>query len=208
MRKLTLVYKSFFKGLFDKLLAITFLIAMSPIFIVISLILCKLFSGKIFFTQNRLGQNLEYFKIIKFKTMNDSVDVYGKKLPDNQRVTKFGSFLRSTSLDEIPNLINVISGNMSLIGPRPIPVEYKEFLDLNHHSRFSVKPGISGLAQISGRNALTWKEKFELDLLYIEKVGLILDLHIFFRTLWAFIDFGPNKELGDISIDEFKPKFD
>ena len=177
-------------------------------FSIICLVLYKLFSGKIFFTQDRLGQDLKHFKIIKFKTMNDSVDIYGKKLPDSQRVTKFSSFLRSTSLDEIPNFINVILGNMSLIGPRPIPVEYKEFLDLSQYPRFSVKPGISGLAQIRGRNALTWKEKFELDLLYIEKLGLILDLHIFFRTLWAFIDFSPNKELGDISIDEFKPKFD
>jgi len=202
------VYKFIFKALFDKLLAVIFLITMLPMFIIICLVLYKLFSGKIFFTQARLGQDLKHFKIIKFKTMNDSVDIYGKKLSDSQRVTKFSSLLRSTSLDEIPNFINVILGNMSLIGPRPIPVEYKEFLNLSQYPRFSVKPGISGLAQIRGRNALTWKEKFELDLLYVEKLSLFLDLHIFFRTLWALIDFSPNKELGDISIDEFKPKFD
>lgn len=139
--------------------------------------------GKAFFFQIRPGKNKKLFKIIKFKTMNDKVDASGDLLPFDQRVTKIGAFIRKYSLDEIPQLINVLQGDMSLIGPRPLLVEYLPLYSDRQKIRHHVKPGITGWAQVNGRNAITWKQKFDFDIWYVQHISFLLDVKILFLTI-------------------------
>lgn len=177
------MYQHFFKPLFDKLSAILGLIVISPIFILTTLLLTIANKGKPFFIQKRGGKNKTVFKIIKFKTMNDKKDANGNLLPDKQRLTKIGNFVRNTSLDEIPQLINIIKGDMSLIGPRPMLAEYLSIYNDHQIQRLNVKPGITGWAQINGRNNLTFNKKFDLDIWYINNLSFKLDIKILFLTL-------------------------
>jgi lipopolysaccharide/colanic/teichoic acid biosynthesis glycosyltransferase len=139
--------------------------------------------GKPFFTQRRPGKNTNIFNIIKFKTMNDKKDVDGQLLPDSQRLTSMGSFIRKTSLDEIPQLINVLTGDMSLIGPRPLLTNYLHLYSDFQNRRHEVKPGITGWAQVNGRNAISWDKKFEYDVWYVDNSSFILDCKILFKTV-------------------------
>ncbi|RYH74857.1 sugar transferase [Flavobacteriaceae bacterium 144Ye] len=177
------MYQHFFKPLLDKLSAILGLIIISPIFILTTLLLAIANKGKPFFIQERGGKNKTIFKIIKFKTMNDKKDANGNLLPDKQRLTKIGNFVRNTSLDEIPQLINIIKGDMSLIGPRPMLAEYLSVYNDHQIKRLNVKPGITGWAQINGRNNLTFNKKFDLDIWYINNLSFKLDIKILFLTL-------------------------
>jgi lipopolysaccharide/colanic/teichoic acid biosynthesis glycosyltransferase len=177
------IYQHFFKPLLDKLSAILGLIIISPIFILTTLLLAIANKGKPFFIQERGGKNKTIFKIIKFKTMNDKKDANGNLLPDKQRLTKIGNFVRNTSLDEIPQLINIIKGDMSLIGPRPMLAEYLSVYNDHQIKRLNVKPGITGWAQINGRNNLTFNKKFDLDIWYINNLSFKLDIKILFLTL-------------------------
>lgn len=177
------IYQHFFKPLLDKLSAILGLIIISPIFILTTLLLAIANKGKPFFIQERGGKNKTIFKIIKFKTMNDKKDANGNLLPDKQRLTKIGNFVRNTSLDEIPQLINIIKGDMSLIGPRPMLAEYLSIYNDHQIKRLNVKPGITGWAQINGRNNLTFNKKFDLDIWYINNLSFKLDIKILFLTL-------------------------
>jgi undecaprenyl phosphate N,N'-diacetylbacillosamine 1-phosphate transferase len=177
------MYKSLVKPIFDFLAAATGLVVLSPLFIVITVVLYFSNQGKPFFTQRRPGKNTNIFNIIKFKTMNDKKDVEGQLLPDSQRLTSMGSFIRKTSLDEIPQLINVLTGDMSLIGPRPLLTNYLHLYSDFQNRRHEVKPGITGWAQVNGRNAISWDKKFEYDVWYVDNSSFILDCKILFKTV-------------------------
>lgn len=174
----------FFKKIFDSLIACIAFIILLPVFItVILFLLITGKKGKIFFTQQRPGKNGKIFKVIKFKTMNDKKDENGNLLPDEKRLTKIGKFIRKTSLDEIPQLLNVIQGDMSLIGPRPLLPEYLKLYNDFQKRRHEVKPGITGWAQVNGRNAISWEDKFKYDVWYVDNVSFLLDLKILFLTV-------------------------
>ncbi|MDO8316199.1 MAG: sugar transferase [Flavobacterium sp.] len=177
------MYKSFFKRTLDFLAAFFGLLLLSPLFLVVTLGLYFANQGKPFFFQLRPGKNGRLFNIIKFKTMNDKKDGNGALLPDGDRLTKIGIFVRKTSLDEIPQLLNVLKGEMSFIGPRPLLPEYLPLYDAVQQRRHDVKPGITGWAQVNGRNAISWKQKFEFDVWYVDHLSLLLDLKIFFLTV-------------------------
>lgn len=178
-----MLYRKYLKPFFDFTLALAGLIILSPVFIIIVILLFIANNGKPFFFQARPGLHEKVFKVIKFKTMNDKKDKDGKLLPDGKRLTGVGRFIRKTSLDEIPQLLNVIKGNMSLIGPRPLLTEYLPLYSPFQKRRHEVKPGITGWAQVNGRNTLSWEEKFECDVWYVEHVSFLLDAKIFFMTI-------------------------
>ena len=198
------MYKSFFKGLFDFFAALIGLLLLSPVFIFVWLGLIIANNGKPFFFQLRPGKNEELFKIIKFKTMNDKKGVEGQLLPDAQRLTKIGNFVRKTSLDEIPQLMNVIKGDMSLIGPRPLLPEYLPLYNERQKKRHEVRPGITGWAQINGRNAIGWTQKFEYDVWYVEHCSFILDLKIIFKTLKKVVVSEGISQEGEATTQYFK----
>ena len=177
------MYRKIFKQLFDIVLALIALILLFPVFIFIIFLLSIENKGKPFFIQSRPGRNGKIFKIVKFKTMNDKMDSNGNLLPDIDRLTKTGNFVRKTSLDEIPQLFNVIKGDMSLIGPRPLLANYLHLYNDFQKRRHEVKPGITGWAQVNGRNAISWDKKFELDIWYVDNVSLFLDMKIIFLTI-------------------------
>lgn len=171
------------KRLFDLTLSVATLIALSPIFFVVALGV-RIFLGQpILFRQVRPGKAGEPFEMLKFRSMKDGVDKHGELLPDAERLTRFGQFLRTTSLDELPGLWNVIKGDMSLVGPRPLLLEYLPLYSAEQSRRHEVKPGITGWAQVNGRNALNWEEKFSLDVWYVDNQSLWLDVRILFLTV-------------------------
>lgn len=182
------MYKSFLKRIFDTIVAVLSLILLSPIFIIVTLGLYFANEGKPFFFQLRPGLNGKLFKIIKFKTMNDKKNKEGILLSDEYRLTKIGKFVRKSSLDEIPQIINVIKGDMSLIGPRPLLPQYLPLYNETQKRRHDVKPGITGWAQVNGRNAISWKQKFEYDVWYVENISLGLDIKIFLMTLQKVVN--------------------
>jgi undecaprenyl phosphate N,N'-diacetylbacillosamine 1-phosphate transferase len=178
------MYNSFLKRLLDFLLALMGFIIISPIFLLIWIWLTISNKGAgAFFFQERPGKNENIFRVIKFKTMNDRKDASGNLLPDAQRLTKVGKFVRSTSLDEIPQLINVIKGDMSLIGPRPLLVQYLPLYNETQRRRHEVRPGITGWAQVNGRNAISWEQKFAYDVWYVDNISLSLDVKILLKTI-------------------------
>lgn len=177
------MYRKIIKPLFDFLSAVIGLIVISPLLVLVTIGLYYANDGKPFFLQPRPGKNGKIFKIIKFKTMNDNKDLKGKLLLDAERLTKIGSFVRKTSLDEIPQLINVVKGDMSLIGPRPLLVQYLHLYSDFQNRRHEVKPGITGWAQVNGRNAISWDKKFELDVWYVDNRSLLLDIKIVLLTI-------------------------
>ena len=178
------MYKVFFKRLIDLFFAFAVLICLSPLLLVVTVWLHFANHGAgAFFFQERPGKDGRIFKIVKFKTMTDERDAEGHLLPDEQRLTKVGRFVRSTSIDELPQLINVLKGDMSLIGPRPLLVQYLPLYSPEQARRHEVRPGISGWAQCHGRNAISWTEKFKLDVWYVDHVSLMTDLKVVFITL-------------------------
>ncbi len=176
------MYRYLFKSLIDKLVAVVVLIVTLPITFIITILLYFYNDGKPFFFQQRPGLNSKIFSIIKFKTMNDRRDKDGELLPDAARLTPVGRFVRKTSIDEIPQLINILLGDMSLVGPRPLLVEYLPRYSAVQSRRHEVRPGITGLAQVSGRNALSWVQKFEYDVQYVEHLSFWLDVKILWQT--------------------------
>ncbi|MDB2672579.1 sugar transferase [Flavobacteriaceae bacterium] len=177
----------FIKHFLDRIFALTLLIALTPLFFFISLLLYIQNNGSPFFTQVRPGKNAQLFTIFKFKTMRDTRDAEGNLLPDFDRITPLGKTIRKLSLDELPQLWNVLLGQMSFVGPRPLLPEYLSLYSTEQQKRHLVKPGITGWAQVNGRNTLSWKEKFALDCYYVEKQGFFLDLKILFLTLYKLI---------------------
>ena len=181
------MYSDFFKRFIDITLSLFFLIIISPLFIIIAILLFILNHESPFYFQNRPGKDGTIFSIIKFKTMNDKYDIFGKILPDMHRVTPIGKFIRGFSFDEFPQLINVLKGDMSLIGPRPLLINYLPLYNSRQARRHEVKPGMTGWAQINGRNTLSWEDRFELDVWYVDNISFLLDLRIFFITIFKVI---------------------
>ncbi len=181
------MYKIFFKSVIDKLVALLALIVASPIIICLIVILFIVNNGKPFFTQTRPGKDGVPFKLIKFCSMKDIADANGNQLPDIERVTKVGKFVRSTSLDELPQLINVLKDDMSLVGPRPLLMSYLPLYSVEQNRRHEVKPGITGWAQVNGRNAIGWHEKFLLDVYYVDNISFGMDLKIIMLTFVKII---------------------
>jgi lipopolysaccharide/colanic/teichoic acid biosynthesis glycosyltransferase len=191
------MYRNFLKRILDFLLSLSGLIVLSPVFALIALFLLFANNGKPFFFQQRPGEKEKIFKVIKFKTMNDKKDISGNLLPDSERMTPIGNFIRKTSLDEIPQLINVIRGDMSLVGPRPLLMEYLPLYNAEQKRRHTVRPGITGWAQVNGRNAISWPEKFRLDVWYVDHLSLGLDIKILYLTvLKVFKSEGINAKSG------------
>jgi undecaprenyl phosphate N,N'-diacetylbacillosamine 1-phosphate transferase len=181
------LYENVLKRIMDIIISSLGLLILSPVFIIVSIILLYSNNGKPFFFQKRPGKNEKLFSIIKFKTMNDKKDENGEFLPFEQRVTKTGAFLRKYSLDEVPQLLNVIKGDMSLIGPRPLMVQYLPLYREWQKKRHDIKPGITGWAQVKGRNAIKWNEKFAFDVWYVENISFLLDIKIFLLTIKKII---------------------
>ena len=199
------MYKNGIKRIIDFVLSLIGLVVLSPVFIIVSILLYFANKGAgVFFTQERPGKEERVFKVLKFKTMTDERDEKGELLSDKERLTKIGKFIRSTSLDEIPQLINVLKGDMALIGPRPLLVEYLPLYSKQQARRHEVRPGITGWAQVNGRNAISWTDKFKLDIWYVDHLSFQLDLKIFFLTLKkVFIREGISSDTS-VTMEPFK----
>lgn len=198
------MYKNLLKPLFDFLAALFGLIILSPVFIIVMIGLAIANNGKPFFFQKRPGKNERIFSIVKFKTMNDKKDADGNLLADADRLTAIGAFVRKTSLDEIPQLLNVLKGDMSLIGPRPLLPQYLALYNAHQKRRHEVKPGITGWAQVNGRNAISWQQKFDYDVWYVDHQSFSLDLKILFLTMKkVLISEGVSQE-GQATAEAFK----
>lgn len=197
------MYKHFFKRIIDVILSSIAFVCLFPIFVLVTIGLFWANSGKPFFFQQRPGKHGKIFSIIKFKTMNDAKDATGKLLSDEQRLTKIGSFVRKTSLDEIPQLLNVILGDMSLIGPRPLLVQYLPLYSKEQARRHEIRPGITGWAQVNGRNAISWKKKFEYDVYYVDHLSFLLDLKIIFLTIKKVVKSQDINQSGQATVEPF-----
>lgn len=200
------MYSKFIKRPIDLLAALLGMLVLSPIFLIVTAGLYIANQGRPFFFQTRPGKNEKLFRIIKFKTMTDQTDAHGNLLPDAQRLTRLGNFVRKTSLDEIPQLLNVIKGDMSLIGPRPLLPQYLPLYTTLQKRRHEVKPGITGWAQVNGRNAISWEQKFAYDIWYVDHVSLWVDIKILWLTVRkVIVSEGINTD-GMATTEAFKGK--
>lgn len=177
------MYAKYIKRILDFGLSLLALIVLSPILLITAILVKVKLGSPVIFKQQRPGKNEKIFTLYKFRTMTDKKDENGNLLPDAERLTKFGKFLRSTSLDELPELVNILKGDMAIVGPRPLLVEYLPLYNERQKHRHDVRPGLTGLAQISGRNSITWEEKFNDDLEYISKISILEDIKIIFATI-------------------------
>ncbi|MFO7889739.1 MAG: sugar transferase [bacterium] len=198
------IYSGFFKIIFDFLVSILLLVLLAPIILIVTLWLFLVNGGKPFFYQLRPGKNARIFKLIKFKTMTDKTDSNGNLLNDSERLTSPGRLIRNLSLDEIPQLFNVVKGDMSLVGPRPLLTEYLPLYNDRHKRRHEVKPGITGWAQVNGRNAISWEEKFNFDIWYVDNTSFFLDLKILWITFIKVLKKEGINQKTDIPMEKFK----
>ena len=201
-------YHSFGKRGLDFVLSFSLFLIFSPVFLILFLVLSIYFNGSPFFFQERPGRNAVIFKIMKFKTMNEKRDSLGQLLADDKRITPLGKWIRKTSLDELPQLINVLKGDMSLVGPRPLLVEYLALYDQRQARRHEVRPGVTGWAQINGRNTITWQQKFEYDVWYVDHLSIGLDLKILFQTLWNVLRGKGVSQQGHVTVGKFEGTLD
>jgi len=181
------IYLKYLKRFFDFVSSLMGIVILIPVLIIISILVKFNLGSPIFFKQERPGENEKTFTMYKFRTMKNFNSDKFRLLPDSKRLTKFGKFLRASSLDELPGLFNVLKGNMSLVGPRPLSIKYLPFYTDEERNRHSVKPGLTGLAQVNGRNSITWEEKFAYDIMYIQKIRFYLDVSIIFKTIYKVI---------------------
>lgn len=198
------MYRKFFKRFFDIVFSGMALIFLSPIYIILAVLIRAKLGGPVLFIQQRPGKKEKIFKMYKFRTMTNEKDENGDLLPDEKRLTKFGKLLRSTSLDELPEIWNIFKGDMSIIGPRPLLVQYLPLYNEFQKRRHEVRPGLTGLAQISGRNAITWQEKFEKDVEYIDKLSITLDAKIFFKTIKKVLKRDDISQEGQATMEFFR----
>ena len=197
-------YEKFIKRPQDLFLSISALIVLSPILLIVSILVRTKLGNPIIFTQDRPGKNEKIFKMYKFRTMTDERDENGELLPDSVRLTKFGKVLRATSLDELPELWNIVRGDMSVIGPRPLLVSYLELYNEHQKRRHEVRPGLSGYAQVNGRNAISWEDKFNLDVEYVENISFLEDWKIIFKTIKkVFVKEGISSDTS-VTIEPFR----
>lgn len=198
------MYRNILKPLCDFLLALSLIIVLSPLLVLIILLLYVFNQKNVFFFQDRPGKNEKVFRIVKFKTMTDQRDEFGQLLPDGLRLTKMGKFIRKTSLDELPQLINVLKGDMSFIGPRPLLVSYLPLYNEVQKKRHLIKPGITGWAQVNGRNTISWEKKFEYDVWYVDHLSFLLDLKIILLTVKKVIKSEGINTDGQATTESFK----
>lgn len=177
------MYKLFFKRFFDFILSLIAIIMLSPVYLIVIVLVRIKLGSPVFFTQKRPGKDEKIFKMYKFRTMTNEVDENGNLLPDDKRLTKFGKLLRSTSLDELPELFNILKGDMSIVGPRPLLVRYLPLYNEYQKHRHNARPGFTGWAQCNGRNSIGWEEKFDLDVYYVNHITFLLDVKIIFKTV-------------------------
>lgn len=177
------MYRKYIKRILDFVLSLIAIIVLSPILLIVGILVRIKLGSPVIFKQKRPGKDEKIFTLYKFRTMTDKKDENGKELPDSERLTKFGKVLRSTSLDELPELFNILKGDMAIVGPRPLLVEYLDLYNEEQKHRHDVRPGLTGLAQVNGRNSISWEEKFEEDIEYINKITFIEDLKIVFKTV-------------------------
>ena len=189
-------YKPFFKRFYDIVLSLLAIIVLSPLLLILTIVGAIAMKGNPFFTQKRPGKNEKIFKLIKFRSMTNEKDKNGNLLPDEQRLKNYGKFLRSTSLDELPELFNIFIGDMSIIGPRPLLVQYLPFYTSKERERHNIRPGLTGNAQVNGRNNATWERKFQLDIEYVNNYSLFFDVRLLFETVLAVIK---HKDVADAS---------
>ncbi|RTI93570.1 undecaprenyl phosphate N,N'-diacetylbacillosamine 1-phosphate transferase [Campylobacter jejuni] len=199
------MYEKVFKRIFDFILALVLLVLFSPVILLTALLL-KITQGSVIFTQNRPGLDEKIFKIYKFKTMSDERDEKGDLLSDELRLKAFGKIVRSLSLDELLQLFNVLKGDMSFVGPRPLLVEYLPFYNEEQKLRHKVRPGITGWAQVNGRNAISWQKKFELDVYYVKNISFLLDLKIMFLTALKVLKRSGVSKEGHVTTEKFNGK--
>lgn len=195
--------QKFIKRAIDVLASSIGLLLLSPILVIVAILVRIKLGSPIFFTQNRVGKYGKIFKMIKFRTMLDATDKWGEPLPDEERLTSFGKLLRSTSLDELPELINVLKGDMSLVGPRPLLVEYIELYSEEQFRRHEVRPGITGWAQVNGRNTLAWNERFKMDVDYVDSQDLAFDIKILFLTVFKVLKRDGISQDGNVTMEKF-----
>ena len=191
------------KRVLEFIIALIGLILASPILLVVAILVKTKLGSPILFRQQRVGLNGEIFEMVKFRTMKDATDLEGNPLPDEERLTKFGQLLRKTSLDELPELWNVLKGDMSLVGPRPLLVEYLPLYSEEQMKRHHVRPGITGYAQVNGRNNISWTKKFELDVYYVENFSLWLDVKILFQTVAKVLGQADINQEGNVTMEKF-----
>jgi len=199
-----MIYKNFFKPLFDRVLALILIVLLLPVYIVIALLIYVKLGRPIVFAQHRPGKDEKIFTIYKFRTMSNDVDANGELLPDEQRLYGVGKKIRSLSLDELPQLFNVLKGEMSFIGPRPLLVEYLPLYNQEQKKRHNVKPGITGLAQVNGRNAISWEEKFKYDVEYVKNLSFWLDMKILYLTVLKVLKKDGISQEGHVTMEKFR----
>ncbi|ECQ8564504.1 undecaprenyl phosphate N,N'-diacetylbacillosamine 1-phosphate transferase [Campylobacter jejuni] len=199
------MYEKVFKRIFDFILALVLLVLFSPVILITALLL-KITQGSVIFTQNRPGLDEKIFKIYKFKTMSDERDEKGELLSDELRLKAFGKIVRSLSLDELLQLFNVLKGDMSFVGPRPLLVEYLPLYNKEQKLRHKVRPGITGWAQVNGRNTISWQKKFELDVYYVKNISFVLDLKIMFLTALKVLKRSGVSKEGHVTTEKFNGK--
>lgn len=198
------MYKNFVKRILDIILSLLALIIFSPLLIITAILVRFKLGSPILFRQARPGKNEKIFHILKFRTMTDERDKDGNLLPDEIRLTKFGQFLRSTSIDELPELLNILKGDMAVVGPRPLLVQYLDRYDDEQRHRHDVKPGLTGLAQVNGRNGITWEEKFNYDLQYVKNVTFLGDCKIILQTVQKVFQRQGISSATSVTMEEFK----
>ena len=198
------MYARYIKRILDFLLSLCALLVLSPVLLVLTVLGAWKMKGNPFFTQLRPGKNEKIFRLIKFRTMTCETDAEGKLLPDEQRLTGYGKFLRSTSLDELPELVNILKGDMSIVGPRPLLVKYLPLYNEEQRRRHDVLPGLTGLAQVNGRNAITWEEKFRLDVEYVNNVTFRGDVKIIIATVGKIFKREGISSETSVTMEEFK----
>lgn len=197
------MYKKLFKRILDIIFSLFMIIVFLPVYIIVSVLVLINLGYPIIFIQDRPGYKEKIFKCYKFRTMNNTTDLNGKLLSDADRLTNFGKFLRSTSLDELPELFNILKGDMSFVGPRPLLVKYLPLYNAEQHRRHDVMPGLTGYAQVNGRNLTTWDERFKNDIYYVDNISLILDIMIIFKTIIKVINREGVSQEGIVTMDEF-----
>ena len=198
------MYKNFIKRILDIILSFLALVILSPLLILTAFLIRIKLGEPVFFKQLRPGKNEKIFGILKFRTMTDAKDENGNLLPDEIRLTRFGQFLRSTSIDELPELLNILNGDMSIVGPRPLLVQYLERYNEEQKHRHDVKPGLTGLAQVNGRNGITWEEKFHYDLEYVKNITFYGDCKIIFQTVMKVFGREGLSSTTSVTLEEFK----
>ena len=198
------MYVNIIKRCIDIFIALTAMIILTPVFIAVIIVMIAYGHRSLFFVQTRVGKNDKLFKLLKLKTMTDEKDENGQLLSDEKRLTKAGKMIRKTSMDELPQLINVLKGDMSIVGPRPLLVEYLQYYSTEQRKRHFVKPGITGWAQVNGRNAISWQKKFELDVWYVNHISFLLDVKVIFLTALRIIRPEGISQDGQATMEHFR----